>query len=67
MNIRIDQYEKAKKQLEKLVKVQNIVKAWEAALKGFKVPEGQSVVEVQIKDGRTRYITEGTADAKKTG
>lgn len=58
MRITSAQYDKSREALKKLAKHQDIVRHWDAAMKGYKAPEGQKVVEVQIKDGSTRYVTE---------
>ena len=72
MRITSTQYDKSREALKKLAKHQETVRHWEAAMKDYKAPEGQKVVEVQIKDGSTRYVTERDEEAaqpllKKSG
>lgn len=51
MTITREQYEKSKKQVEKLAKHQATINAWETATKGFKPPEGRHVSKVDTETG----------------
>ena len=66
MRITPMQYEKATEGLKKLAKYQETVRHWEAAMKGYRPVEGQTLVEVQIREGGTRYVTENDTEATHT-